>query len=120
MATKGSRVLCTVEHAHLHLLPAQVSVMNMLDQYHSLAVSAGLAGLRILAATEEYVFYESPRGDRRLIRASDQLFESQHLRRVFADALGRACDWNWRDLMNAADAHQTFEKLLAAAAGVYV
>jgi diadenosine tetraphosphate (Ap4A) HIT family hydrolase len=119
MATKGSRVLCTVEHAHLHLLPAPVSITNTLDAYPNLAVGKGLAGLRNLVDMEEYVFYESPQEDRRLIRARDQLFESQYLRRVFAEALGHASDWNWRDRMKAADAHETFEKLAASAAGIY-
>jgi ATP adenylyltransferase len=114
MARDGSHVLCSVDHAHLHLVPSPVSVMNVLGLHPSLAVPPGLAGLRTLGQTEEYVFYEGPTGDRLLIRARDRQFESQYLRRVFADALDQTCEWNWRDHMKVADANGTYEVLAAA------
>jgi ATP adenylyltransferase len=111
MTSNGSRILCTVDHAHLHVLPASVSVTNILEPYPNVPVEAGLAGLREVAQNEEYVFYESPAGDRRLVHARNQQFESQYLRQVFAEALGHAGEWNWRDYMKAADAHEAFEKI---------
>ena len=117
--TDGARMLCTVDHAHLHVLPTSVSVVHILEQYPSVPVEPGLAGLRQVAQTEEYVFYESPTGDRRLIHARDQRFESQYLRQVFAKALGHACEWNWRDHMRTADAHGTYEKIAASVVELY-
>jgi ATP adenylyltransferase len=74
MAQKGTRVLCTVEHAHLHLVPTGVSIEPALNPYPYLSVPPGPDGLRSLVKDEEYVFYESPRGERRVIRSRDQQF----------------------------------------------
>jgi ATP adenylyltransferase len=120
MAADASRMLCTVDHAHLHVLPASVSVTKILEPYPHIPVGAGLAGLRHLAQTEEYVFYESPTGDRRLIPARDQPLESQYLRQVFAKTLGHACEWNWRDHMKVVNAHETYEKIAASVAPTFV
>jgi ATP adenylyltransferase len=114
MARDGSRVLCSVDHAHLHLVPSPVSVISVLEPHPSLLVPPGLAGLRTLAWNNEYLFYESPDGRRLLIRADDQQFESQYLRRVFAEALDQTGEWNWREHMKVSTAQQTYEILAAA------
>ena len=91
-----SRVACSIEHAHLHLIPADVDVWAELDlmaDWRPLA--PGAAPLREASAGLEYLAYTSPRGERWLATTADG-FPSQMLRQVFARALGREDEWNWR------------------------
>jgi len=92
---EGSRVLCTVEHAHLHLVPTSAVVLDQLVGRQPWRILAsGLSGLQKERPSGEYLYYESPEGERFL--ATGEAFESQYMRRIFAAALG-AKDWNWRD-----------------------
>jgi len=95
----------------MHLLPSSVSVAKALAPYPSCRVPPGLQGLRSAAGIHEYVFYESPQGNRSLLCAHGGQFESQFLRRVFADAIGRSQDWNWRQAMNPAAVEEIFQRI---------
>lgn len=90
----GTRVVCTVDHAHLHFIPADVNLNNHLSRYQWVAVSGSL---RDITKGREYLYYETPSGERLLTTGDGATFPSQYLRRAFADALGVGNRWNWRE-----------------------
>jgi ATP adenylyltransferase len=114
MSPDGSRVLCSVDHAHLHLLPTSVSIVDVLQSYPAIPAPNGLSGLRSVAGKREYIFYEGPRGERLVIPGDAYQFESQYLRRVFSEAMGNTSEWNWREHMKPDVAIATYEVLSAA------
>jgi len=110
-ARNGTRVLCSVDHAHLHAVPAAVSVIGALRRYPAVQPNRGLPGLRSVAKEGEYIYYESPDGERLMVLAGDHQFESQFMRRTFAEAMGTTNEWNWRDHMKPAETIRTYETL---------
>jgi diadenosine tetraphosphate (Ap4A) HIT family hydrolase len=93
----GERVACSVEHAHLHLVPADVEIrpqLHSLAEWHSLEPST--EAIRLMAEGREYLAYEAPDGER-LLAVTDSGFPSQLLRQVLAAALGKPTKWNWRE-----------------------
>jgi diadenosine tetraphosphate (Ap4A) HIT family hydrolase len=92
---QSSRVLCTVDHAHLHLVPADVEVLDLLSQSVSWrTMQPSISSLQNAVCADEYLYYESPWSKAFIARGDS--FESQYMRRVFAKALGCMDDWNWR------------------------
>jgi diadenosine tetraphosphate (Ap4A) HIT family hydrolase len=103
--------LCTVDHAHLHAVPTEVSILAMLD--------ADPLWIRLLRSIEdvpyhapqlEYIYYEAPTGEA-FIRYSPEGFESQWMRRAFCDALGDPHTWNWRENLRPDLAHRHYEQV---------
>jgi diadenosine tetraphosphate (Ap4A) HIT family hydrolase len=93
----GARVACSVEHAHLHMVPSQLDVMPAMSGLAAWQrVGPGPQGLRKAIGTAEYLFYESPDGERLAAPAPAGGFPSQLLRRLFADEAGEHETWNWR------------------------
>lgn len=90
----GTHIVCTVEHAHLHLLPADVSIDAHLAPYRWTKV---LGSLTDITRGREYLFYQEPSGAKWVTTCDGASFPSQYMRRAFADALGVAGRWNWRD-----------------------
>jgi hypothetical protein len=102
----GDHVPCTVDHAHLHLLPLPGEVVVELPpslEWQPIDPSPG--ALARATGGREYIRYEAPTGECAVAVATDGPFPSQLMRRVFAGALGLG-SWNWRDdpAPDAADA----------------
>ncbi len=57
----------------------------------------------------EYLFYEAPNGEAILAVGKRDGFESQYIRKVFANALGKNDQWNWRIYPSPMDVEETFE-----------
>jgi diadenosine tetraphosphate (Ap4A) HIT family hydrolase len=95
-AHHSSQTICTVDHAHLHLLPANVNIVSMLlqdDMWKE--ASCNVIDLGKHVGTREYLYYQSP--ERLvLVAANHTSYQSQYMRRIFADAVGNSEDWNWR------------------------
>jgi diadenosine tetraphosphate (Ap4A) HIT family hydrolase len=114
-ARNSNRILCTVDHAHLHILPAAVDAAVVLaGMPRCTHYTGGLATLRRLVGSGEYIYYESPNGDCHLAVSDGEIFPSQLMRRVFAQALGRGPTWNWRSSPHVADAVRTCSELSMA------
>jgi diadenosine tetraphosphate (Ap4A) HIT family hydrolase len=91
----GWRVACSVEHAHIHLVPSAIDVREDISGVAIWQrVGKDLDDLRSMVGRDEYLFYEAPTGER-LVATSASGFPSQALRRVIGRAIGVA-DWDWR------------------------
>lgn len=94
----SSRVACSVEHAHIHLVPADVDLADALQPLGAWKpLCPGREALRQATRGAEYLVYRAPDGETRVsIAGVDQAISSQLMRRVFSSALGRPSEWNWR------------------------
>jgi ATP adenylyltransferase len=93
---RGPSIACSVEHAHLHLVPADVDIRPQLLTFTTWEDASGSPhDLAQQTSGREYLLYLAPTGERWLAM-TDTGFPSQILRRVFADALGMGSQWNWR------------------------
>jgi ATP adenylyltransferase len=113
MSKTGDRLLCTVDHAHLHLVPTNVSIMNRIERYgvRLRPIQNTLPCLREEAGKKEYLFYEAPTGDSFILDPVGKTVESQFLRKVFAEAIGRNVNWDWRASPLPTDAEKCFQRL---------
>lgn len=97
MASGSYRTVCTVEHAHLHIVPTAADVIENVTEHPNWQVIEGdVAGSDMITGGAEYLYYRSPAGIGRIALAVADGFDSQYLRRIFAAALGKADSWNWR------------------------
>jgi diadenosine tetraphosphate (Ap4A) HIT family hydrolase len=98
MASAGGRVLCSVDHAHVHLVPLPGEAdLAVTHEPGWVAFDGSLTALAQLTCGREYIMYEGPEGVARVRTAPAGGFASQHMRRVIATHLGRATRWNWRE-----------------------
>lgn len=112
----GGRTLCTVDHAHLHLLPADVDVVDRLaSELPWRGVEPCLEAIAAAVGDGEYLYYETPDGRSFVLPAAEVRCESQYLRRVFAEALGLRRHWNWRRAMALDEVERTFAAFAGAA-----
>ncbi len=120
MRADGSRVLCTVDHAHLHFVPADVNMRNELQyqQVPWIEFDGSLESLRALVGTDEYLFYQSPSGQSAVAPARGTAFSSQYIRRAFSLQLGEGSTWNWRQFPKVDEIHMTWQQLSSVLPGV--
>ena len=72
------RVLCTVEHAHMHFLPANVDIYKIIKTSFSWEeTSINLHCLREQTQGREYLYYENYGKTPIISRANEDGFESQ-------------------------------------------
>ncbi len=121
MASSGDRVVCTVEHAHMHFVPLPAGFDAGLGDGW-IAFDGSLDVLRELSSGVEYVLYESPGlngtsgGAAHLLKPGGRGIESQHMRRLIAGALGAGMHWNWRTAPDAPAADQTWRGFVSGVA----
>ena len=109
MARSGGKVVCTVDHAHMHFVPLpDIFDFSVLDLDEWTEIDGSVASLRCHTNGGEYIFCETPDGARRLITSGE--FESQHMRKLVARGLGNADRWNWREVPNPRAAHDTWRQ----------
>jgi hypothetical protein len=91
----GSTIACSVEHAHLHLLPTNVEVWPLIE-HAGTWIELGSKSLAAIAGDCEYLLYEHPDGTRLIWITEQAPIPSQFMRRAFATALGSPKLWDWR------------------------
>jgi len=109
-ATGKQRIACSVEHAHLHLLPSGVNVVNELTSLGGWAPVDIAQSPLVVSRGREYLLYRPPGRVECWVRVTPdgEQVASQLLRRIFAAALGRAGRWNWREHPDIICAHRTY------------
>ena len=91
----GGVIACSVEHAHLHLVPSDVDVWPLIENAGTW-IELGSRSLASVAGDFEYLMYEHPDGTRLVWITDDVPIPSQFMRRAFAAALGAPDRWDWR------------------------
>lgn len=115
MEPHGKRVLCTIDHAHLHFLPLPPGVAPVMLQERTWTDFDGsVEALARLTDGREYVLYETPAGVSRVHIPGSRPLPSQFMREAFRDALGGGAAWKWQDLTNAPAADMTWQRCVAA------
>jgi diadenosine tetraphosphate (Ap4A) HIT family hydrolase len=113
MATNGNRILCTVDHAHMHFVPLPRTFDGgAVEEEGWTEFDGSLSTLMQLSRGREYILYETPAGSSRLLIAREGELESQYMRRVLAKGLGHGNDWNWRDAPGAPAADETWRRFV--------
>jgi hypothetical protein len=97
MADQEARTVCTVNHAHLHFLPAVCAFNPETDPNLRWSRWVG-ASERLLSylRAREYLLYESDDGIPYYCIDGGSDIPSQYLRQVFARLLCRPDAWDWR------------------------
>lgn len=114
MATTGNRILCTVDHAHMHFVPLPQDVhIEGVEQTGWTQFDGSLDALTRLSGGREYIFYEGPDGTSRLLVPEDDMFESQYMRKLLAKSLSRGEKWNWKEHPDAPAADEAWRRFIA-------
>jgi ATP adenylyltransferase len=96
----NNKVLCTVDHAHLHFLPANISIIDKLEQSLDIVeIDQDVISISEIVGKKEYLYYEEP-GGKKFLAANIEGYESQLMRKIFMEALGNSMNWNWREAPN--------------------
>ena len=108
MAREGDRIVCTVDHAHMHFVPLPGEVEIPFREQWT-AFDGSLESLRALAGDSEYVLYSAPDEKARVLTANGMEIESQFMRRLIAEGLGHR-KWNWRTAPHAHAADEAWRR----------
>ncbi|MBP7960753.1 MAG: hypothetical protein KA003_02215 [Caldilineaceae bacterium] len=84
-----------VDHAHLHICPSSVDLRTHLDGQFKHDEIESLLDLQSFAQHgRPYLFYQDQFGDKFVYHIPSQI-ESQYIRRVYAEAIGKPHEWDW-------------------------
>lgn len=112
-AKPGSPIGCSVDHAHLHVLPWDGSLTAASAAYYAnLPWQSGIDGLEeafAIAASEPYLVVQDSDG-RTAVAVTDEI-PSQALRRMIVAHLGRPDEWDWKSNPQPSRLRQTHRKL---------
>ena len=96
-AINGDRVSCSVDHVHLHVVPAAPDLWPHIDGsivWHELR--GGLRGLKQAVGDGEYLLFADTKARWWFAHAPTCGHSSQVMRRALATAIGEPSQWNWR------------------------
>jgi diadenosine tetraphosphate (Ap4A) HIT family hydrolase len=114
-ARDGSRVACSVEHAHLHLVPGAPDLWPFIDRSINWEpLVDGLAGLAPATGGGEYLLYRDLNSDCWIAEAPEHGHPSQVMRRALAAAIGEPEQWNWRIYPRLRDTIVSTEAVIAS------
>jgi len=115
-ASPTRRAGCCTDHAHLHLVPVGVDLMELLatDPLPWVTIES-LSGLtECVKRGDAYLFYQNELGIRYLCVANHGV-PLQYLRKVLACMVGRPSEWDWRVYPNQERLQTALERYLSAA-----
>src|SRR5687768_1291538 len=111
MASAGNRIVCTVDHAHMHFVPLPTLRQDAdLGAGVWIAFDGSLDALGRISERREYVLYEAPDGAAFVKVASDTGIESQYMRRRIAAWIGKNSQWDWRTPPDARGVDATWRR----------
>jgi hypothetical protein len=108
-ARERSKGVCCVDHAHLNIFPAQVTIHPHLANRMHRSVRS-LAELQELRGADcGYLFVQENNGERRVYDGAN--VPTQLVRRIITTGLGMPERWHWRDYLGQNELIATFEAL---------
>ena len=111
MAATGDRIVCSTDHAHLHFVPLPGSCdVDGVERLPWVEFDGSLRELNRLSQGSEYILYEPPGGNSRILPGGQRSFESQYMRKLIAQAIGRGENWNWLDNPDPRSADETWRR----------
>jgi ATP adenylyltransferase len=111
MAATGDRIMCTTDHAHMHFVPLPCPCdVDGIEHLPWTEFDGSLRELTQLSQGREYILFEPPDAVCRLLIAGECIFESQYMRKLIAQAIGRGEKWNWRDNPDPRSADETWRR----------
>ncbi len=106
----GTTIACSVEHAHLHLVPTDVEVWPLIENAGTW-IELGAQSLAAIVGGREYLLYERPEGQRLVWITDETPITSQFMRQAFAAALGSVQEWDWRSHPRPEEIRATLARL---------
>jgi ATP adenylyltransferase len=107
----GSNLGCGVDHAHLHLVPADIDLESAMCSKLPKGASwrpADFSQCRLASSKGEgYLYYEQPLNVGRIAIATD--FEGQLFRRGLAEQLGLTNQYRWREYPQLQNVRKTID-----------
>jgi ATP adenylyltransferase len=114
-AKAAEQPMCTVEHAHLHLVPTDIQIWPTIQhQFEWRRIESNITDLSALVGNMEYIWYETPDGLSFVAKGVEGTFESQYLRKIFANAAGLGEMWNWREFPRVTVISDTYASIQEA------
>jgi ATP adenylyltransferase len=111
----ATRRPCTVDHAHLHLLPIpRYGSIELPSELNWVSISDHPKAIVDTVGESEYLFYRAPDGHAFVASALGVEIESQLLRRAFARLVDLDGSWNWRDEPRLSSVEETLTRLTVA------
>jgi ATP adenylyltransferase len=108
MASCERRAGGCIDHAHLHIVPADIDLTTILSQRFP---SRQLSDLSDLLRWEERPYLLFQKDDRRLVCDVPDNLPSQFIRRHIASALDLEDRWDWGAYLGIAEMENTMQKL---------
>ncbi|MBQ0991274.1 hypothetical protein KBX08_14405 [Micromonospora sp. H61] len=110
----GTRIPCTVEHAHLHFVVLPRDVLVELPNYDWQAIPNDISRANDRLDDREYLFWlDEVRGAMIAQPSSGTRLESQMLRLAVARALGIEEQWNWRESSELRAADKLYDDMFS-------
>ncbi len=102
---------CCVDHAHLHALPVQIELIEIVAKHFHFTKIDGFHPLKSsFNRGEPYLFVEENSGERFLFQIPD-VIPSQYLRQIVARELGKPERWDWRSYPGWEEIRGTINRL---------
>lgn len=109
----GLQLGCSVDHAHLHILPAPCSLLEEAIDFQPSLAWHQVEGLRgtseLFQQSRSYLYVEQPRGCACI--ADAELAPSQFFRRIIARHLGIPSKFDWRTHPMTNNVYETVARL---------
>jgi diadenosine tetraphosphate (Ap4A) HIT family hydrolase len=96
-AKDSDRISCSVDHAHLHVLPGIPDIWPAARAIATWSSLPSLADLPDAVGNSEYLALYARSGGWRVAIAPAAGHPSQLIRRLIAESLGAPDSWNWRE-----------------------
>jgi len=108
--TLEKRAGCCTDHAHLHVVPVEIDLLEDIQQNYKGESLEKLEDLyKKYKAKIPYLFYENNHGNMYVFDAP--LVVSQYFRMLLAKRLGVEDKWDWRSYYGKEEILKTIEKL---------
>jgi ATP adenylyltransferase len=115
-ASEKREVGCSVDHAHVHLVPIAADIIEAAGEFLPPELSFTHSGFEYCQAScregKDYLFVQSPWLETKSVAASSGL-GSQIFRKAVAQSLGRRDQFDWRTNPNIENALRTIERVRA-------